>query len=264
MPDKNKALFKLKNIGPIYYLNIDGQPERREYMENQFKHWGVENYTRISAYDGRDDDLSDIIKGRYPEDMTSGEIGCTTSHLKAIKHWLDTSDSPYAIIMEDDCDISTVFHWGFTWKDFYAKIPYDWDVVQLAIICTGALHVRIHKRFVNDFSTACYMITRHHAEKLMKYHVRGEKYNIDNGVKPRAVADDLIYNSGNTYSVPIFLYKLALGSSIHPEHVDMIHKASYDGLMGFWKETGCYWKVDELMQFDPYLGRITEPVSKDK
>jgi len=264
MPDKNKALFKLKNIGPIYYLNIDGQPERREYMENQFKHWGVENYTRISAYDGRDDDLSDIIKGRYPEDMTSGEIGCTTSHLKAIKHWLDTSDSPYAIIMEDDCDISTVFHWGFTWKDFYAKIPYDWDVVQLAIICTGALHVRIHKRFVNDFSTACYMITRHHAEKLIKYHVRGEKYKIDNGVKPRAVADDLIYNSGNTYSVPIFLYKLALGSSIHPEHVDMIHKASYDGLLGFWKDTGCYWKVDELMQFDPYLGRITEPVSKDK
>ena len=264
MPDKNKALFKLKNIGPIYYLNIDGQPERREYMENQFKHWGVENYTRISAYDGRDDDLSDIIKGRYPEDMTSGEIGCTTSHLKAIKHWLDTSDSPYAIIMEDDCDISTVFHWGFTWKDFYAKIPYDWDVVQLAIICTGALHVRIHKRFVNDFSTACYMITRHHAQKLMKYHVRGEKYKIDNGVKPRAVADDLIYNSGNTYSVPVFLYKLALGSSIHPEHVDMIHKASYDGLMGFWKDTGCYWKVDELMQFDPYLGRITEPVSKDK
>ena len=214
MPDKNKALFKLKNIGPIYYLNIDGQPERREYMENQFKHWGVENYTRISAYDGRDDDLSDIIKGRYPEDMTSGEIGCTTSHLKAIKHWLDTSDSPYAIIMEDDCDISTVFHWGFTWKDFYAKIPYDWDVVQLAIICTGALHVRIHKRFVNDFSTACYMITRHHAEKLLKYHVRGEKYKIDNGVKPRAVADDLIYNSGNTFAIPLFLYKLELGLSL--------------------------------------------------
>ena len=75
MPDKNKAIFKLKNIGPIYYLNIEGQPERREYMENQFKYWGIENYTRISAYDGRDDDLSDIIKGRYPEDMSSGEIG---------------------------------------------------------------------------------------------------------------------------------------------------------------------------------------------
>ena len=108
------------------------------------------------------------------------------------------------------------------------------------------------------------MITRHHAEKLMKYHIRGEKYKIDNGVKPRAVADDLIYNSGNTYSIPVFLYKIALGSSIHPEHVDFFHKASYDCLNDFWKKMGCQWKLDEFMKLDPYLGRITEPVSKDK
>ena len=55
--DKNKSAFKLRNFGPIYYLNLDGQPERREYMENQFKYWEIENYTRISAYDGREDDL---------------------------------------------------------------------------------------------------------------------------------------------------------------------------------------------------------------
>ena len=28
--DKNKSAFKLKGIGPIYYLNLDEQPERRE------------------------------------------------------------------------------------------------------------------------------------------------------------------------------------------------------------------------------------------
>ena len=144
--DKNKALFKLKNIGEIYYINLDGQPERKEYMEQQFDYWGIEKYTRISAYDGRDDDLSHIIKGRYPEDMSSGEIGCTTSHLKAIIHWYDTTDTPYAIFMEDDVDISTAKFWSFNWVDFMAHVPYDWDVVQLAIICTGALHVRIHKR----------------------------------------------------------------------------------------------------------------------
>ena len=60
MMDKNKSTFKLKGIGPIYYLNLDGQPERREYMENQFKYWEVDNYERISAYDGRDDDLSAV------------------------------------------------------------------------------------------------------------------------------------------------------------------------------------------------------------
>ena len=262
--DRNKAAYKLKDFGPVYCINLDEQPERWMYMQAQFKYWEIENFERISAYDGREDDLSDILKGRYPDHMSSGEVGCTTSHLKAIRHWLDTSDSPYAIMMEDDCSLDLVSYWNFTWNDFMAKVPYDWDLVQIAVICTGDVNLRIHKRFVNEFSTACYVISRHHAEKMMRLHWRGEdKYRLDNGVKPRAVADDLIYNSGNTYSVPIFLYKLALGSSIHPEHVDMIHKASYDGLLGFWKETGCYWKIDQLMQFDPYLGRITEPVKKE-
>ena len=107
--DKNKSTFKLKNIGPIYYLNLDGQPDRRVFMENQFKYWDVENYERISAYDGREDDLSDIVAGRYPTNMSSGEIGCTTSHLKALKHYLETSDSPYAVFMEDDCDLESNF-----------------------------------------------------------------------------------------------------------------------------------------------------------
>ena len=69
--DRNKSVYKLKNFGPIYYLNLDGQPERMQYMEEQFKYWEIENYERISAYDGREDDLSDIIKGKYPDMMTS-------------------------------------------------------------------------------------------------------------------------------------------------------------------------------------------------
>lgn len=257
--DKNKAAYKLKGLPPIYYLNLDGQPERKEYMESQFKYWEVENYTRISAYDGREDDLSDIIKGRYPDNMSSGEIGCTTSHLNAIKHWIETSDSPYAIFMEDDVDLQTVRFWNFTWIDFFSKVPYDWDVIQLAIICTGDLHVKLHKRFINDFSTAAYMITRHHAEKLIKFHIRDNKYKLDQNIKPRAVADDLIYNSGNTFSIPLFLYKIELGSSIHPEHIDVFHRASHDGLFEFWQKQGCDMSIDTLMNYDPYLGRITQP-----
>lgn len=255
--DKNKSIHKLKGLPPIYYINLDGQPERKESVEKQFEYWDIENYTRVSAYDGRDDDLGEILKGRYPDLMTSGEVGCTTSHLKAIKMFLET-DAPCALIMEDDIDIDIAKYWNFTWKEFFAKIPYDWDVVQLAIICTGNLHVKLHRRFVNDFSTACYLISRHHAEKLIKHHVRGEKFKLDNGVKPRAVADDLIYNSGVTYAVPLFLYRISLGSSIHPEHVDYFHKASHDGLRNFWEQNGSYLEVDGLMDYDPYLGRVTE------
>ena len=261
--DKNKSTYKLKNFGPIYYLNLDDQPERRQYMEDQFKYWEIEDYTRISAYDGRDDDLGSILKGRYPDNVTSGEVGCITSHLKAIKHWYETSDSPYAVIMEDDCNLDLVKHWNFTWDDFYSRVPYDWDVIQLAIICTGNIYVALHKRFVNDFSTACYIITRHHAEKLIRHHTRGDKYKLDNGVKPRAVADDLVYNSGNTFSIPLLLYKLELGSSIHPEHIDVFHRNSHDGILNFWQQNGASLSVENLTSYDPYLGRITEPGTKE-
>jgi hypothetical protein len=257
--DKNKSAYKLKNFGPVYCINLDGQPERWQYMEDQFKYWELENYERISAYDGREDDLSDIITGRYPDMMTSGEIGCITSHLKAIKHWMETSDSPYAIMMEDDCDLDLVKFWNFSWDDLYAHFPYDWDVVQLAIICTGDLHVRLHKRFVNDFSTACYVINRHHATKLLKFHTRGDKYKLDQGVKPRPVADDLIYNSGNTYSIPLLMYKIELGSSIHPEHIDAFHRGNHDALWNYWQQVSANTNVKEITDYDPYLGRITEP-----
>ena len=255
--DTNKSAYKLDNFGPVYCLNLDDQPERWQYMESQFKYWGVTDYQRVSAYDGREDDLSDILTGRYPENMSGGEIGCITSHLKAIKMFLDT-DAPYAIMMEDDCNLDTVHHWNFTWNDFVAHLPYDYDVVQLAIICTGDIHVKLHRRFVNDFSTACYMITRHHAEKLVLHHCKKDKYKLDQGVKPRAVADDLIYNSGNTFAIPLLVYKYELGSSIHPNHIDAFHRGNYEAQTNFWAQNGSNIDIRDYMNYDPYLGRITE------
>ena len=254
--DKNKALYKLKGFPHIYCINLDDKPERWEYMENQFKYWGLENYTRISAYDGREDDLSDILRGRYPDQMTGGEVGCTTSHLKAMKEFLKT-DAPCAIMMEDDCDLDTVKYWGFTWKDFYSKVPFDYDVVQLAIINPAQVHIQLHRRWINDFSTACYMITRHHAEKLVRLHCRGDKYKLDQGVKPRAVADDLIYNSGNAFAIPLLLYKIELGSDIHDIHINVFHKSSHEGLWGFWKtQSQDISDWSPYFTYDPYFGRI--------
>ena len=260
----NKSKDKLKGIPPVRYINLDGQPERAKYMEDQFEYWGIENFKRVSAHDGRDDDLSDLLKGKYPDNMNSGEVGCVTSHLKLLKEWLEETDEPVLLVMEDDCDISTVAHWPFSWRDFQSQLPYDFDVVQLAIINPSSVSVRLHRRFVNDFSTACYIISRHHAEKLIRLHCRGDKYKLDNGVKPRAVADDLIYNSGNTYAIPLFLYKVQLGSSIHPEHVDAIHKASYNALTNWWTQSGIDVSIEKLMNYDPYLGRVTEPVQNQQ
>lgn len=257
--EKNKSAYKLKNFGPLYCINLDDAKDRWDWMEKQFKYWEIDDYERISAFDGRDDDLSDILKGKYPPLMSSGEVGCTTSHLKALKHYLETSDSPYAILMEDDCDLSTVQFWNFTWSELYSQFPYDWDCVQLSIICTGDIHIKLHKRFVNDFSTACYVINRYHAEKLVRLHCRDDKFKLDNGVKPRAVADDLVYNSGNTYAIPLLMYKVEFPSAIHQDHVDYIHQNSHKALWEWWKQNGANMTSFDLMDYDPYLGRVTNP-----
>ena len=260
--EKNKSTSKLKGLPPIYWLNLDTDTHRREYMEKQFDYWEIENHTRVSGFDGRTDDVCQYLSGRAPDHMSEGEIGCCLTHIKAIKEFYENTDEPYAVIFEDDVVFETVKYWNFSWKDFVSKLPHDWDCIQMSIISTGDIHVTLHPYFINDFSAAAYLISRHHAAKVLKNHVRGKKYKLDNGVKPRAVSEDTILGSGKTYSIPLFLYRLDLGSAIHPEHIDIFHRGSHNALMNFWQTTGCQTDLSVLMNYDPYLGRISNKSNK--
>ena len=257
--DNNKSSYKLKNLPPIYYINLDKSLDRKKYMEDQFNYWKIEDYTRISGYDGTEDDLSGILKGRYPDQMNSKDVGCCTSHLKAIQHWYETSDSPCALIMEDDCDLEVVKYWPFTWMEFISKVPFDYDVIQLAIINPSQISMRLHRRFGNDYSTACYLITRHHAKKLVDYYCKNGKYKLDYNVKPRCCSEHAIYQSGSCYAIPLLLYsKEELGSMIHDDaHINAFHVPSRDGLWNFWKTQAA--KIEDwssVFEFDPYYGTL--------
>ena len=256
--DKNKAAFKLKGMPHIYWLNLDADVARREYVENQFKYWEIENHTRISGYDGREDDVSDNLKGRIPDNVSQGELGCCMSHLKAIKEFYENSDDDYFIIAEDDVNLNIAHCWNFKWTEFFSLLPYDWDCVQMTVISTGDIHVKLHLKFINDFSAAFYLITRHHASKVLKNHMRGDKWKLDNGVRPRAVSEDTILETGKTYTIPLFLYNLDFQSSIHQEHIGIFHKGPHDALLNWWQQSGASLDIREHMNFDPYLGRITE------
>ena len=258
MMDKNKSVFKLKGLPQIYWLNLDADTHRREYMESQFKYWEIENHTRISGYDGRVDDVSSNLKGRIPDNVSQNELGCCLSHLKAIKHFYENTNDDYCLILEDDVNLDIAKYWNFTWTEFFSLLPYDWDCVQLTTICTGDIHVKLHLKFINDFSAAIYLISRHHASKLMKNHIRGEKYKLDNGVKPRAVSEDVVLETGRTYTIPLFLYNLNFGSTIHQEHISIFHKGPHDALLNYWQQNGANIDIKDQMNYDPYLGRITE------
>ena len=160
-------------------------------------------------------------------------------------------------MMEDDCDISVVKHWPFSWKDVISHAPHGWDCIQLAVINPAGGHAQIHRRYVNDFSTAAYVINRRYAKKLLDLHTKGVKYKLNQRVLPRAVADDLIYNTGLTFAFPIFLYKIDLGSDIHDIHVDVYHKNCHDALWQFWRnEANAVENPEQLYHLNPYLGTL--------
>ena len=143
--DKNKSAYKLSGIPHIYWLNLDADVQRREYMESQFDYWEIENHTRISGYDGREDDVSNHLKGRIPDNVSQGELGCCMTHLKAIKDFYENTDDDYCIIAEDDVNLNIARYWNFTWSEFFSLLPYDWDVVQMTTISVSYTHLRAHE-----------------------------------------------------------------------------------------------------------------------
>ena len=81
-------------------------------------------------------------------------------------------------------------------------------------------------------------------------------------MRPRPVADDLIYNSGNTYAIPLLLYRVEFESSIHQDHVEVFHKSNFQAQFNYWSNIGAQMEIENLMNFDPYLGRISNPSSE--
>ena len=58
---------KLKSFGPAYVINLNDHTHRLKSVKDQFKKYGVTDYTIIEAVDGRNSDLSDKISGKYPK-----------------------------------------------------------------------------------------------------------------------------------------------------------------------------------------------------
>lgn len=229
---------KFKNFGPVYVINLNERTDRKKYIKSHFKKYGITDYSFFVAVDGRYD-KKEIKKYLHPDSNTSDlrnpEIAVILSHLRAIKYWLDTSDSEYAIFCEDDVDFSTSDFWNFTWDDFIASIKVKYDIIQMSI--TNPFQIPFHSRRKHkEYSAGCYLITRNYARKLIKKHYIDDKYKVS-GTRRDIVADELIYNTRLAYSVGLFTYK-NVESNINPEKINGSHKRSIDMTMNYWEKNG--------------------------
>lgn len=236
------GLNKLDGLGPIYIINMEKSLDRKTYIENHFKKYGVSEYKFIKAIDGSKEDLSKTINNIDKLVISQNEMACSISHLKAIETWLEESDSEYAIIMEDDISLETINHWSFTWKDFFDSVTQKYDILQLAIINNFMVNPRLHLREFLDWSAAAYLIKRDYAKNLIKRHKTENGYVLSR-IRHLAISEGVLFARALCYSIPLFTYSLDLGSSLNPDHVETVHKNSKKQTLNYWKNNS-FFKPD--------------------
>ena len=235
---------KLQGLDPIYVINLKSRPDRLEYMTKQFEENNLTNYNIFEAIDGESTDWEQLVFDRQSLYLTDSELGATVSHLSVIKHWLETSSSEYAIIMEDDLSFETVKYWNFTFDEYIKNINVKYDILQFCIIHNFNVNTSFHMREYRDWSAACYLVTREQAKSLInKYFIDG-KY-----VLPKdhsALADFIIYYGSKCYAKPLFTYCVDFESSISAPNNTKEDKANPQGIhfrsrqdvMSYWENYG--------------------------
>ena len=128
---------KFEGIPPIYLLSLEDHKDRQIEIFRQLKKYGIDRCEVVFGFDAKKEDLRNnhpLVDGRFFDKLSSVDIACSMGHLKMIKHWYDTSDSEYAIFIEDDVDLEISDHWNFNWSDVMSILPNNWNAMQLSMI----------------------------------------------------------------------------------------------------------------------------------
>lgn len=214
-----------------YWINIDRNVQRRQFMIDQFTKNKIENQ-RISAITPSEfDEILDHkrpLTCKYPGCTTCEyEFACLCSHIKAMQEGLKSGDE-YFVIMEDDIYMPFTLDYNAMISD----IPNDAEILQMLVLY-GNTVLQFFKLFASTSrkyckwkyllpSTGMYMISRKGAEKLVNMFYNKEKNKYTFHSSPyQIVADVLLYETAATYAttVPYGYPDASMGSEIHPEHL---------------------------------------------
>lgn len=226
---------------PLYYINLNRNPDRRRYMEDQIRLYNIKNQERIEAIDGQkflDRDLDGGIvrlSKKYVQFFNNyskyslGELGCTLSHILAIRTAYDNGDD-IALILEDDVSLALVPFWKVSLKDVIQSAPKDWKIINLCGLQRKCYEGNRDKEFLPFPDYVCwgaqaYLINRRGMETILEEMPKG---NIILDEKDKS-------NSGNI-EADFFLYKRAKNSYTYvkyplffPYNISFASNIGHDG-----------------------------------
>ena len=278
---------KLNGLPPIILLTLDERPDRLEYTETQYDHWGIKNYTKVSGSKyqlSTYDEWKDLVILNPFDDYKRkshhiAEISITLSHLTNIKNWLENSSYPYVILMEDDYDLSFIEYWHFDWEYLMNNIPYDWDCIQISFENEKLVPCFLHPILANH-DTGAALITRRYAEKIVSLHYKNGKFDLSQKIcnykwskmggksylglgMPNFTTDYFLGHNGKTYCLPLISVNEDFGS--YAQNICRKEERKYD--LGFsrkayrkwWTELRDEYTLEEFFTYGKPNDRIIIP-----
>ena len=256
---------KLSNFPSVHYVTLEESIDRRISLHDQFESYGVTNITPLISKRYHEDDNAPHVYGEQLHILDGGTIGCTISHIKAIRNWYETTDEDYALFCEDDLSLETVKYWNFTWEEFIETLPEDSECVQLCAIRSTQKEIKFRERTMYDWCVTAYILTRDYARKIIERYCDGDSYRLEiPGTNfypmPETV---LFYGLGKVYSIDLFVEDQNLKSTFteianieggNKEH----HIESYEYTLRWWKENGANYTIRKLFGKSEIIHEKTE------
>lgn len=204
-----------------YWINVDRYTDRREFMEQQFQKYQIEN-TRISAETPETISKYKVI---HRSDNTFLEIVVSISHLKALKQGYDDGDE-YFCVVEDDINLPNI--------DFARILQYmkgtndNVECLQLSTSNADMINFLIQQKNImikrpegqSCWGAYYYLISRAAAARILNNIVKSSS-DYDFSMYDHITAECIIYFYHNTYimTYPLLMTNTDYGSIIHPDQI---------------------------------------------
>lgn len=200
---KSNFIFNI----PIYWINLDRSVKRRKIFTKKVKDLNIYQNKRIPAIDGSNLSNYDFnIPIKYTLTTSNNEIACCLSHLKAVSTAYYNKEE-YVIICEDDVCLDLLKYSDITFEKIINTAPKNWEIIQLSTSNPKQVDKlsKSEKEFEVwdplNWGSYCYLINRKGIKKLVNKFTKNKIFNIPNDIDSKIVADLIIYNYCNSYSL---------------------------------------------------------------
>ena len=256
--DKNIYNKNLSNT-PIYFINLPNSKERKNLLNKQIRQFNINNFKIIEAVYGKNKKKSTgknmfqvpmntqktIYFFNNDENATDGEIGCTLSHLNAVRQAYNDG-LEHVIICEDDVDLYWIKIWEDTISSIISNAPKGWEYISLCKSCNVDDSKNNYIKYSeNDcWTTASQLWNRKGMKKILDKCYKNNKFILNKYWENRhksITADLYIPGIINSYTYNINLFPTVnneeeMESTIHKNHTKGHIKRSFDNIKNLYKK----------------------------